>query len=276
MTTPGSGGDRGDRRGGPRQPTPAGTVVRVKFKNKKQFRSCWVKDISRNGIFLRTATPLPVFERITVVLELPDGQEMELHGDVVHAIPPSQAGPGAAAGMGVQFGDLTADKRAILELYLERMRTLPPRGALDRNTLRPGELDRNTLRPSELDQNTVRPSELNRNTVRPGELVAAASMEDMLQALRRLLWLCADAAELSAADYYQLLGVPPDATRARISAACQVMRILLDPQSAPEGVDAAQTVRFSSVLMVLAEIEDCLTDPKRRAAYDEARAGILR
>ncbi len=239
-----------DRRGGPRVPAPAGTVVRVKFKDKAQFRSCYVKDISRNGIFLRTSTPLPVFEKITVVLELPDGQTIDLHGEVVHAIQPEQAGPGAAAGMGVQFGDLTPAIRERLESYLDRMKSRPPpEGGLDGRTVRPG------------------------GGPRPHGI--AADLEQLVHGLRRLLWICADATQLASADYYELLGLPPTAAEAEVRSACGVLRILLDPSNAPPGVDS-EPARFSALLMMLEEIEDCLTDPRRRAAYDEARSGILR
>ena len=92
--------------------------MRVKFKDKRQFESCWVKDISNGGIFLRTQTPVALFGRLTIVLELPNGDSVELQGEVVRVVPPEQAGPGVAAGMGVQFVDLTPAKRELLENYL--------------------------------------------------------------------------------------------------------------------------------------------------------------
>lgn len=230
---------------------PAGTVVRVKFKDKKQFRTCYAKDISNNGIFLRTNTPLPVFDKVTVVLELPTGQTVELHGEVVHAISVEKASTGAAPGMGVQFGDLTPEKRALLEEYLERCKTVPPADRL-------GGTDGRTMRPG------AAPPLVN------------ASLEEMVQGLRRLLWLCADATQLVATDYYQLLGIDAQADTDKIRGACAVLRILVDPATAPAGLEANEAGRFSALLMIIADIEDCLTDARRRAAYDEARAGILR
>ncbi len=92
--------------------------MRVKFKDRRQFESCWVKDISNGGIFLRTQTPAALFGKLLVVLELPNGDSVELTGEVVRVVPPQDATNGVAAGMGVQFVDLDADKRSMLESYL--------------------------------------------------------------------------------------------------------------------------------------------------------------
>jgi uncharacterized protein (TIGR02266 family) len=222
-------------------------VVRVKFRDKKQLRTCYAKDISRGGIFLRTTNPLPVFEKITIVLELPGGEEVELRGEVVRAIEPEKAGPVVAAGMGVQFIDLTPDKRAFLEAYLERVKTAPPASA-------------QTLLPRGPAMGTAR-----------------SSMEEMVHGLRRLLWVCADATQLAGADYYELLGIQPGAGVDEIKAACDLLRVLCDPSNPPPGVEARDAgERCSALLMVLADIQDCLTDPERRLAYDAARTGILR
>lgn len=235
-----------DRRQSPRTTLPPGAVVRVRFKNKKQFRKMWVKDISRNGIFLRTDTPLEPFERVTVVLELPDGQSVELHGDVVRTIRPEQAGEGAVAGMGVQLVDLTPDKRAVLESYLARARTLPPGAPPPPPTVKP--------------------------VARPAPTLPDGP-EALIHALRRVIWACADATRLPLWDYYELLGVAPGAGADEIRAACDVLRALLDPATPPPGVNRDESARLSALLMVLSDVEATLTDPARRRAYDAGRQG---
>ena len=115
-----------ERRQAPRSTTPPATaVVRVKFQNKRQLKQTWIKDISKGGIFLRTQTPLEPYEKVTVVLELPDGEEIELTGTVVHATPPKEPGDGNA-GMGVQFLDLTPEKRKRVDSFLQRNRSVVP------------------------------------------------------------------------------------------------------------------------------------------------------
>ena len=48
-----------DRRRDPRQPAE-NLKARVRFADKKQFERCYLKDISRGGIFLRTQKPAPL------------------------------------------------------------------------------------------------------------------------------------------------------------------------------------------------------------------------
>lgn len=246
-----------DRRQEPRTPLPGGAVVRVRFKDKKQVRTSYAKDISRGGIFLRTKTPLPVFEQLAIVLELPDGQEVELKGEVVHAVPPDRAAAaGIEAGMGVQFVDLTADKRARLEEYLARARTVVPPPPDASPTRRPGEVDRRDVL---------------------AHLAGVTGVEDLVHALRRLAWMCADATQLASCDYYELLGVEPNASAETIRGACDVLRALCDPANPPPGVASGEEgTRFQAVTIVLEEIEACLTDPRRRAEYDVASRRILR
>jgi uncharacterized protein (TIGR02266 family) len=198
-----------------------GVVVRVRFQNRRQLKRLWVKDISRGGMFLRTQSPLDVFEKVTVVLELPDGSQVDLHGSVVHVIPPDKATDKASAGMGVQFTDLTPDKRDLLEAFLERSKTQVSR----------------VTAPSVLDT------------------------ESFAEHIRHLLWLSGDPDALTDADYYAILGVPPDAPVEAIIEACSVLKILCD--------------RAAVLERQLADIEATLTDQTSRMEYDAGR-GVLR
>jgi uncharacterized protein (TIGR02266 family) len=108
-----------DRRREPRQAAEH-LKARVRFADKKQFERCYLKDISRGGIFLRTVKPAPLDSPIQVTLELPGGSEVKLNGTVVHCLAPEQARPGQQPGLGVQFNDLTSKVRTLLEgLLLE-------------------------------------------------------------------------------------------------------------------------------------------------------------
>ena len=312
---------------------PHGTVVRVKFKDRRQFESCWLKDISNGGIFLRTQTPAALFGKLQVVLELPNGDTVELQGEVVRVVAPQQAGAGVAAGMGVQFVDLDADKRSQLESYLGFTQPLAlPDGLLDLNKPRkvnPEDMDTMVpLAPSErpgppaprplpgvappaAPKRTTTPAQGVRattpaqgvRTTTPAQGVRVGSssgaqktitpplggpsspapspsngppppiigLEDMVQGLRRMLWLCADSAALADADYYEVLGVSPTATSTQIADACAVLRTLIDPQAEPPGVRNASSARFRDVRALLDEVESTLIDTGRRARYDGSR-----
>jgi uncharacterized protein (TIGR02266 family) len=240
-------------------------VVRVKFKDRRQFESCWLKDISNGGIFLRTQTPAALFGKLQVVLELPNGDTVELQGEVVRVVAPQQAGPGVAAGMGVQFVDLNQEKRAQLESYLGFTQPVAlPDGFAAMKT--PAELE--TLPPL----GTITPARgapLPARTSKPPPPVVA--IEDMVQGLRRLLWLCADPAALADADYYEVLGIPAGSTGTQIADACAVLRTLIDPQLEPPGVEKVSSARFRDLRRVLDDIEMTLLDIGRRARYDGMR-----
>jgi uncharacterized protein (TIGR02266 family) len=108
-----------DRRREPRQRAEH-LKARVRFVDKKQFEHCYLKDISRGGIFLRTTKPAPLDSPIQVTLELPGGREVKLNGTVVHCLAPEDARPGQQPGLGVQFTDLSGSVRTLLEgLILE-------------------------------------------------------------------------------------------------------------------------------------------------------------
>lgn len=238
-----------NRRKSPRITSLPDCVVRVRFKNKKQFQQSYFKDICNNGIFLRTMSPRPVFEHVTVVLELPGEIQVELLGVVVHVVTPEQASAQHLPGMGVQFSDLNAEKRALLESFL-KTKTVPP------GTYAPG-------------SPTVRPDVLPRRSG-PFPLPAMSSGNDPTTALRRLLWLCVDATLLASCDAYELLGVSPDATVAEVRAASERLRALCDPSRPPAGLGESSRMRALGV--VLLDLEDCLTRPERRVAYNATRA----
>ncbi|HEY3357145.1 MAG TPA: PilZ domain-containing protein, partial [Polyangia bacterium] len=109
-----------ERRRETRRPVD-GIRVRVRFADRRQLEQCWLKDISQGGIFLRSSTPKPRDTAIEVVLALPDASEVTLHGTIVHVVAPEQARPGHPAGLGVAFSDLTAEVRATLASFVEKI-----------------------------------------------------------------------------------------------------------------------------------------------------------
>jgi uncharacterized protein (TIGR02266 family) len=305
--------------------------VRVKFKDRRQFESCWLKDISAGGIFLRTQTPAALFGKLAVVLELPNGDSVELTGEVVRVVAPQQAGPGVAAGMGVQFVDLDAEKRSQLEAYLGFTQPVAlPHGLIDLSAPRVAPEDMDTMPPAPPVQarplpgmppaapapqpqplslpvsgpagppapqkRTTTPAGGVRTTpasgtqrtltppvgtprVLPSDAAGGPpppsppvlGIEDMVQGLRRMLWLCADSAALADADYYEILGISPTASGTQIADACAVLRTLIDPTNEPPGVRHATSARFRDLCRLLDEIEATLVDTGRRARYDGSR-----
>src|SRR5262249_38420350 len=186
-------------------------------------------------LFLRTEAPLPVGSMVPMVLELHDGQAIDVQGEVMAIRLPQVATAELPAGMEVQLVDFTPDKRGRIAELLRRSRTAAP-------------------------------------------LAAPGPMEQMIRTLRRVLFLCADGAALSAADYYEILGLPPTASAGQLREACSILRGILDPGAPPEGITLGpdRNEKLDQVFQLVVKIEKTLTDPAQRAEYDAVRSRIVR
>src|SRR5262249_18783243 len=152
-----------------------GVVVRVRFANRRQLKQAFLREISKGRMFLHTDTPLQTRERVPIVLELPDGDTVDLVGEVMQTMPPAVATPGRPAAMPVRFLDFTTTKRVLIEDFINRSRTNLPASAPEH---------------------------------RPTPAIPMPAMENLVRALRRLVWLSGDARNFGDVDYYQILGLP--------------------------------------------------------------------
>jgi hypothetical protein len=72
--------------------------------------------LSRAGAFVRTASPAPVGEEISLAIELPAGGQIEVPGSVANQI---LAPDPERRGMGVRFGRLAPEARVALDALYE-------------------------------------------------------------------------------------------------------------------------------------------------------------
>jgi Tfp pilus assembly protein PilZ len=80
-------------------------------------------NISRGGIFLKTAIPLPVGQRARIAWKTPDDQEIEAEAEVVWCCPGTPAGKNGfatAPGMGLKFIEVKKGVES-LERFFEDM-----------------------------------------------------------------------------------------------------------------------------------------------------------
>jgi len=75
--------------------------VRVRCRKWSEFRTLYTRDISRGGVFLRTAKPLGIGTSVQLALALPDERVIELRAKVAHVVPAGTHG--RPAGMGLRF-----------------------------------------------------------------------------------------------------------------------------------------------------------------------------
>lgn len=93
----------------------------VKFFDWNRPQVAEAMEISTQGVFLKTATPLAEDRLLTLRIQLPDGSRpFTVLGKVIRTVKGSMFRPG---GMDIRFVDLSASDRALIEAYVQR-RTL--------------------------------------------------------------------------------------------------------------------------------------------------------
>jgi len=90
----------------------------------------YTRNISRGGLFLKMSDPAAPGTQLRVDVQTPDGREVQLEGQVTHAVSPeTAAAQGRRAGVGVRFLQLTDEQRTAVQVLLERARTVAAEGS---------------------------------------------------------------------------------------------------------------------------------------------------
>jgi type IV pilus assembly protein PilZ len=97
------------------------TAIDVDCESGDTFLFASITNISEMGIFVRSATPLPVGTKLTLRFAGSDGKRLELQGTVAWVNPLRPDGDNPNPGMGVRFGELTATTR---ERLVDLVRTI--------------------------------------------------------------------------------------------------------------------------------------------------------
>lgn len=85
---------------------------------KRDFAFCYrTTDVSSEGLFLETTTPLEVGVEMDLHFKLPDGRPINVQGEVVRVIARGNAA-GAAPGMAVNFKNLDDATKAALDAWV--------------------------------------------------------------------------------------------------------------------------------------------------------------
>jgi uncharacterized protein (TIGR02266 family) len=239
-----------------------GLTVRIKFPGAAELERCYLHDISRGGMFLRTKKVQPVGTKLALVLVLPDGIEFRLQGVVVHIVD-GGGSSNKASGMGIEFLDLTPDLKQGLADYVLRTRhaanqTTPPPAAADGFACHPEP----TSSPEPLPPLAGSGPGASAQTFTFGDARASSRAifadEDDRALLRRLCWLLASGGPTDR-NQEQAFGLAENVPTLLRRDVYERMRLLLAHESPPAYMGEPEQ---RAVVRLLAMLESLLDEKK--------------
>lgn len=101
-----------------RQHRHEGTLV-IGFQGGGEFLWEFSKNISAGGVFVATFHPLPLYSRLGLKIVLPDGEVLDVGGEVVHIVSPEDRR--GDPGMGLQFIDMEVETQQRIQAYIDSL-----------------------------------------------------------------------------------------------------------------------------------------------------------
>jgi|GEM_PF-6306029 len=96
--------------------------VKIRFATPEALEKEYTSNISKGGLFVNTRKTYPLRSKVKFIMVFPISDEVvELTGEVVHVQEPRPDVDPSQSGIGVQFIDLTPQKRATIENYIARI-----------------------------------------------------------------------------------------------------------------------------------------------------------
>lgn len=95
-------------------------VVEVSYSSEHNFYTGFIRNISSGGLFVATAAPLHIGERMELSFHIPGADAAcVVHGIVKWMIPYDPLNTETSPGMGVQFIDLNQETQTIIDSFLK-------------------------------------------------------------------------------------------------------------------------------------------------------------
>jgi type IV pilus assembly protein PilZ len=99
---------------------------KITYSSAKALEHCYISNIGKGGVFIKTDKPLKRGDKVSLKLFLPDGgKELEIMGEVAwssekkHRTPLGEHPPG----MGVKFVDISAEDKVRIDKVLRQSKT---------------------------------------------------------------------------------------------------------------------------------------------------------
>lgn len=163
---------------------PFARPVRLQCRSWDHLITLHARNLSRGGIFVKTASPLELGTHVEVQLTLPDGRGLSLDAEVARVVAPERDDDREPSGMALRFLEMDAERRRLFDDALR-------------------EAAAHVEPPPPLPAAT-----------RPVRALSPDPIEEVV--LRDVL---ADVARMREARRHDVLGVRPDASRAELRAA---------------------------------------------------------
>lgn len=92
------------------------------FKEKGSFLRSYMLNVSKGGLFIKTANPLPLESKVMLQVIMPgDTEKIIIEGIVVWANP-ANAKNSFPSGMGIKFNKMDLEQREKIEKFVEEHR----------------------------------------------------------------------------------------------------------------------------------------------------------
>jgi uncharacterized protein (TIGR02266 family) len=105
--------------------------IRVDCTTKDLFLANRITNISRGGFFIEAN--LPLHSEIDLCFRIPESQmAIDAKGQVIWTYDMKKDSAQLVSGSGIKFTEIAAEDRRLLEQYLEKLATAPPRPASTR------------------------------------------------------------------------------------------------------------------------------------------------
>jgi uncharacterized protein (TIGR02266 family) len=96
--------------------------IQVDERTSSMFTAGRVTNISRGGLFMETAEPLPIKAKIDLALQLPEIRTvLNVHGRVIWTYDIRRSNSQIMTGTGIKFEDMTPEQHQLLASYLARV-----------------------------------------------------------------------------------------------------------------------------------------------------------
>jgi type IV pilus assembly protein PilZ len=96
--------------------------IPVAYRSVGSFLTDWATNISQGGLFINTRNPLPVGTAVRILIQLPGEPQAVAIDSKVTRVTDYDNHHNMVPGMGVEFTDLTAERRQELDRFVQRLK----------------------------------------------------------------------------------------------------------------------------------------------------------